>query len=156
MNCPPPAGRQTGSCSERSQCILGSNPSDWLRILASRFRGRGPPADRYDVWLASLGPSESLLKSVLAGKIAWREFSKRFRDEMFAPAAADTANATIKNHGQKFINVRTIVRHGLCRGSAVLQPASCDPELGLKRRATSSHGHQSDMRASIGRIHASR
>ena len=77
-------------------------PGDGLRILAARFRGRGLPADRYDVWMASLGPSEKLLKSVLAGKIPWRDFLKRYRAEMFAPAATDSGNATIKNHGQKF------------------------------------------------------
>jgi len=77
-------------------------PGDGLRILATRFRGHGLPTDRYDVWMASLGPSERLLKSVHAGKIRWREFTKRYREEMFAPAATDAGNATIKNHGQKF------------------------------------------------------
>ena len=85
------------------------NPGDGLRILATRFRGRGLPTDRYDVWMASLGPSERLLKSVLAGKIAWSEFSKKYREEMFAPAATDAGNATIKNHGQKF-TLRLIAR----------------------------------------------
>lgn len=75
---------------------------DGLRILATRFRGRGLPTDRYDVWMANFGPSEQLLKTVLAGKITWREFTKRYREEMFAPAANDAGNATIKNHGQKF------------------------------------------------------
>jgi uncharacterized protein YeaO (DUF488 family) len=77
-------------------------PSDGLRILATRFRGRGMPTDRYDVWMANLGPSERLLKAVLAKKIKWREFAKRYREEMFALAATDAGNATIKNHGQKF------------------------------------------------------
>lgn len=84
-------------------------PADGLRILATRFRGRGLPADRYDVWMANLGPSESLLKAVLAQKIPWREFAKRYRDELFAPAATDASNATIKNHGQKF-TLRLIAR----------------------------------------------
>jgi uncharacterized protein YeaO (DUF488 family) len=75
---------------------------DGLRILVTRFRGRGLPVDRYDVWMASLGPSERLLKSFLAGKISWNEFGRRYREELFAPAATDAANATIKNHGQKF------------------------------------------------------
>ncbi|MEO5961064.1 MAG: DUF488 family protein, partial [Opitutaceae bacterium] len=75
---------------------------DGLRILATRFRGRGMPVDRYDVWMANLGPSERLLKLVQAGEIAWRKFLKRYREEMFAPAATDSGNATIKNHGQKF------------------------------------------------------
>ena len=33
---------------------------DGLRILATRFRGRGLPVSRYDVWMANLGPSERL------------------------------------------------------------------------------------------------
>ena len=77
-------------------------PGDGLRILATRFRGRGLPADRYDVWMANLGPSEKLLEAVHAGDITWREFSKEFREELFAPATTDAGNATIKNHGQKF------------------------------------------------------
>jgi uncharacterized protein YeaO (DUF488 family) len=77
-------------------------PGDGLRILATRFRGRGLPADRYDLWMANLGPSERLLKTVQAGKITWREFSKTYREELFAAAATDGGNATIKNHGQKF------------------------------------------------------
>ncbi|HVS54289.1 MAG TPA: DUF488 family protein [Opitutaceae bacterium] len=77
-------------------------PADGLRILATRFRGRGLPTDRYDVWMANLGPSERILKAVQAGKIPWREFVRRYREEMFAPAATDAGNATIKNHGQKF------------------------------------------------------
>lgn len=63
---------------------------------------RGLSTDRYDVWMASLGPSEKLLKTVLAGNILWQEFLKRYRAELFAPAATDAGNATIKNHGRKF------------------------------------------------------
>ena len=77
-------------------------PGDGLRILATRFRGRGLPTDRYDVWMANLGPSERLLKAVQAGEITWREFSRQYREELFAPAATDAGNVTIKNHGQKF------------------------------------------------------
>lgn len=77
-------------------------PGDGLRLLVTRFRGRRLPADRYDAWVASLGPSEKLLKKFLAGKITWSQFTKKYREEMFAPAATDAANATIKNHGQKF------------------------------------------------------
>lgn len=75
---------------------------DGLRLLVTRFRGRGMPTDRYDVWMANLGPSEKTLKAVIAGKITWAEFSRRYHREMFAPAASDADNATIKNHGQKF------------------------------------------------------
>lgn len=77
-------------------------PEDGLRLLVARFRGRGLPAGRYDAWMANLGPSEKLLKAVLAEEIVWREFLKRYREELFAPAPFDGDNATIKNHGQKF------------------------------------------------------
>lgn len=76
--------------------------SDGLRLLVTRFRGRGLPVDRYDVWMANLGPSEQTLKAVIKGTITWAEFARRYRQEIFAPAAGDAPNATIKNHGQKF------------------------------------------------------
>lgn len=75
---------------------------DGLRILVTRFRGRGLPTDRYDVWMANLGPSERLLKERLAEKISWRDFAKAYREELFAPSPTDRDNLTIKNHGQKF------------------------------------------------------
>ncbi len=82
---------------------------DGLRLLVARFRGRGLPVDRYDVWMANLGPSEPTLKALLADKITWAEFSRRYRQEMFDSGAADAPNATIKNHGQKF-TLRLIAR----------------------------------------------
>jgi uncharacterized protein YeaO (DUF488 family) len=45
---------------------------DGLRILAARGRGRGLPSDRYDVWMANLGPSEQLRDAILAGNCASR------------------------------------------------------------------------------------
>jgi len=75
---------------------------DGLRVLIARFRGRGLPADRYDVWMPSLGPSEALLRGFLEGRVSWRRFSQRYRDQLFAAAPIDRENRTIKNHGQKF------------------------------------------------------
>jgi uncharacterized protein YeaO (DUF488 family) len=83
--------------------------ADGLRLLVARFRGRGLPVDRYDVWMASLGPSEKLLKGFLADKVTWKEFSQRYRDEMITSATTDKGNVTIKNHGQKF-TLRLIAR----------------------------------------------
>ncbi|MGH9219912.1 MAG: DUF488 domain-containing protein [Vicinamibacterales bacterium] len=74
---------------------------DGLRILAARFRGRGLPAARYDVWMPALGPSEQLLKAVLAGTIDWKTFAKRYRAELYMDGAIDDRSDTIKNHGQK-------------------------------------------------------
>ena len=76
--------------------------ADGLRILATRFRGRGLGTTRYDVWMASLGPSERLLKSVQSGRVSWIEFTRQYRAELKAAGVVDRGNATIKNHGQKF------------------------------------------------------
>lgn len=79
-----------------------SRRRDGLRILATRFRGRGLPKTRYDVWMANLGPSEQLLRMAQRGKITWAEFSKRYRQELFEESTPGRKNRTIKNHGQKF------------------------------------------------------
>lgn len=75
---------------------------DGLRILAARGRGRGLPANRFDVWMANLGPSEELRDAILSGKISWREYSRRYAKELLEPGGVDARNERIKNHGQKF------------------------------------------------------
>ncbi|MHC4931921.1 MAG: DUF488 family protein, N3 subclade [Planctomycetota bacterium] len=51
--------------------------SDGLRILVTRYRGRGLRSSRYDMWMASLGPSEALLRARRSGRISGKEFSRR-------------------------------------------------------------------------------
>jgi uncharacterized protein YeaO (DUF488 family) len=75
---------------------------DGLRILAARGRGRGLSRDRFDVWMANLEPSEQLRDAILAGKISWPEFSRRYLVELLDPGGVDRQNERIKNHGQKF------------------------------------------------------
>ena len=75
---------------------------DGLRILATRFRGRGMPASRYDVWMPSLAPSERLLRHVQGGDITWAQFAREYRRELFMDGPVDARSRTIKNHGQKF------------------------------------------------------
>jgi uncharacterized protein YeaO (DUF488 family) len=77
-------------------------PGDGLRILAARGRGRGLSSDRFDVWMPNLGPSEQLLDAILAGKISWAEFSRRYASELRETGGVDARNQRIKNHGQKF------------------------------------------------------
>jgi uncharacterized protein YeaO (DUF488 family) len=79
--------------------------NDGLRVLATRLRGRGMKSDRYDVWMANLGPSEKLLRRALRGlgdEKIWRAFATSYREEMLSSPSIDRSNATIKNHGQKF------------------------------------------------------
>ena len=76
--------------------------ADGLRILAARGRGRGLPADRFDVWMANLGPSEELRDAILSGKISWAEYSRRYLKELLESGGVDARNERIKNHGQKF------------------------------------------------------
>jgi len=75
---------------------------DGLRILVTRFRGRGVPASRYDVWMPSLGPSERTLRALQKGAVSWKAFSKQYRAELFLDGPIDKRSRTIKNHGQKF------------------------------------------------------
>lgn len=77
-------------------------PADGLRILATRFRGRGLSRDRYDVWMPSLGPSERLLRAVQSGRSPWARFVREYQAELFLDGRVDARNRTIKNHGQKF------------------------------------------------------
>ena len=75
---------------------------DGLRILATRFRGRGMPTSLYDVWMPSLGPSERTLRAVQAGAMTWAAFAREFKKELLLPGPIDARSRTIKNHGQKF------------------------------------------------------
>ncbi|MDC4203933.1 MAG: DUF488 family protein [Candidatus Manganitrophus sp.] len=75
---------------------------DGLRILVARFRGRGIKKDRYDVWMANLGPSEPLLRGFLNEEIDWKTYTRRYKAEMFQRGGADRRNRVIRNHGQKF------------------------------------------------------
>jgi len=87
---------------------------DGLRILVARFRGRGLPANRYDVWMPNLGPSERLLRQRQSGKITAAEFLRRYRAELYESGSIDGRNRTIKNHGQKFTLrlLQTLARRG--------------------------------------------
>jgi uncharacterized protein YeaO (DUF488 family) len=75
---------------------------DGLRILATRFRGRYMPVNRYDVWMPNLAPSEALMKSAQGGFITWSQFSSKYRNELREAGPIDKRNRVIKNHGQKF------------------------------------------------------
>lgn len=75
---------------------------DGLRVLVTRFRGRGLPKSRCDVWMANLGPSQQLLRSFISGELGWAKFRTRYRAELMEGGSIDKRNKTIKNHGQKF------------------------------------------------------
>ena len=105
---------------------------DGLRILATRFRGRGMSSTLYDVWMPSLGPSEQLLKAVQAGKITWAAFTRAFKKEMFLDGPIDARNRAIKNHGQKS-TLRLI--KAMAREGNVTLMCHCDAD------ATQCHRH---------------
>ncbi len=75
---------------------------DGVRILVARGHGRGLPKDRYDVWMANLGPSEELRDAILSEQIGWAEYSRRYVRELREGGGIDARNWNIKNHGQKF------------------------------------------------------
>lgn len=61
--------------------------ADGTRILVTRYRPRALPkkGETWDEWQKDLGPSEALL-SAFKGKhgppIGWKEYERRYRDEM--------------------------------------------------------------------------
>jgi uncharacterized protein YeaO (DUF488 family) len=73
---------------------------DGLRILVARYRGHRMPTSRYDVWMACLGPSERLLKTV--HDVDWREWSNHYREQMLGAGTRESENPVIRNAGQKF------------------------------------------------------
>jgi uncharacterized protein YeaO (DUF488 family) len=52
--------------------------------------------------MANLGPSEQLRDAMLGGKISWKEYSRRYVEELLEDGGVDARNERIKNHGQKF------------------------------------------------------
>lgn len=99
--------------------------NDGLRILATRYRGRGLPSKRYDVWMANLAPSEALLAAVQNGSITWGVFGRRYRHELREGGGVDRRNRTIKNHGQKF-TLRLLQKLG--HGQNVTLMCHCDED----------------------------
>src|SRR5664280_1040382 len=90
--------------------------TDGLRILVTRFRGRGLPASRYDVWMPNLGPSECLLGAGQDRQISWAQFSKQYREELFLDGPIDKRSRMIKNHGQRFTHLlKQLARRGRVR-----------------------------------------
>ena len=61
--------------------------NDGLRILTTRFRGRGMPTNRYDVWMPSLGPSERLL---LKGTDTWAQDAREYKKELLMDGPIDS------------------------------------------------------------------
>ena len=70
-----------------------AEPGDGFRLLITRFRPRGvrKEDETWDAWAKDLGPSREL-HAAWYGKagapIGWREFTRRYREEMKAQRAA--------------------------------------------------------------------
>lgn len=115
---------------------------DGLRILATRFHGRGMSSARYDVWMPSLGPSEQLLRRIQTGRVTWRQFCQEYRRELFMDGPIDARSRSIKNHGQKF-TLRLIQQLG--RRQPVTLMCHCAEE--------ETHCHRHELRKTLrGRI----
>ena len=110
----------------KTKCVLApGSPADGLRVLATRLRGRGLGAARYHGLVASLAPSERLLRRWQRGTLSWAQFRRAYQDELFMPARIDARNRTIKNHGQKFL--LRLLKH-LARGGEVTLLCHCASE----------------------------
>ncbi len=73
-------------------------PTDGIRILATRYRGRGMKKSRYTIWMPNLGPSTKLLNS----DKGWGDFKNAYRKELLSSDSIDAKNDINRNRGQKF------------------------------------------------------
>jgi uncharacterized protein YeaO (DUF488 family) len=59
-----------------------ADPKDGKRILVSRYYPRGVKRDRFDLWIREASPKPDLLKTYRNGSIDWREFERRFKEQL--------------------------------------------------------------------------
>ncbi|MBA3830656.1 MAG: DUF488 family protein [Chthoniobacterales bacterium] len=103
---------------------------DGLRIVVARGRGRGLPKDRYDVWMANLGPSEKLRDAILrTNRLA--EYSRRYVQELSEGGCIDIRNKKIKNNGQKF--TLRLLQHLASSGTVTLLCNCAEDEMHCHR-----------------------
>ncbi len=55
---------------------------DGLRLLVMRFWPRGIRGEKVEAWEKRLAPSAELVKEWKTNRIAWNEFTRRYREEM--------------------------------------------------------------------------
>ena len=53
-------------------------PADGVRILVMRLWPRGVSKDKVDLWIKEVGTEKELIKLWKAGKLTWKEYSKRY------------------------------------------------------------------------------
>ena len=53
-------------------------PTDGVRILVMRLWPRGVSKDKVDLWIKEVGTEKELIKLWKAGKLTWKEYSKRY------------------------------------------------------------------------------
>lgn len=98
---------------------------DGLRILVCRHTPQGVKKTRWDVWMANLAPSDPLRKAFRSKKIDWKEFSRRYKDELFEPTLMDEHNGKSKNYGQKF--TLRLIKH-LAKRQKITLMCTCGKE----------------------------
>lgn len=57
-------------------------PEDGRRILATRYWPRGVPKSATDEYHSQLAPSRQLINEYSKGKLSWKEFARRYRQEL--------------------------------------------------------------------------
>jgi uncharacterized protein YeaO (DUF488 family) len=53
-------------------------PSDGVRVLVMRLWPRGVSKGEVDLWIKEVGTEKELIKLWKAGKLTWKEYSKRY------------------------------------------------------------------------------
>jgi uncharacterized protein YeaO (DUF488 family) len=53
-------------------------PEDGVRILVMRLWPRGISKDKVDLWIKEVGTERELIRLYKAGKLTWKEYSRRY------------------------------------------------------------------------------
>lgn len=62
---------------------------DGPRILVTRYTPQGVNGTRYHAWISNLAQSEPLVKAFQSEAIGWKEFSRRYREELYRSLIGD-------------------------------------------------------------------
>jgi uncharacterized protein YeaO (DUF488 family) len=76
-------------------------PTDGTRILVMRWYPRGVRRAHVDEWRKELGTAPDLIRAWKAGRIPWREFSRRYRAQLAADPAAQAALAELARRARR-------------------------------------------------------
>jgi uncharacterized protein YeaO (DUF488 family) len=99
---------------------------DGLRLFVTRYWPRGHRREECDEWVPSLAPSETLLHQFQSGEITWKQFERKYKNEMLKGLCDESIpNPRMRNSGQKYF---LRVLKSIAKGRTITVICSCPPD----------------------------